>query len=270
MKHLLTISGTFLFLCVASFAQAEEADFAKTLDGLMPKLNAEKISDRHDAQKTLFAICLKRGTPGQEEQRVEACEALAQKLGTDMSTQARVWLLKPLEYIGREECVEAITPLLSDKESLVRDAARRALANNPAEAAEKVLVATMQKSKDSKFRAALIHSLGFRANNSSIAPLSAELTNKNEQVAIAAARALGKIATPESAKALLAARGKATGELKSWMGDSCLLCADQLQKEGKSAEAIDIYKQISLSKENKALRVAALRGLFKAKQNSGK
>jgi len=35
--------------------------------------------------------------------------------------RARIWLLKQLERIGREECVEAVAKMLDDQDPLVRD-----------------------------------------------------------------------------------------------------------------------------------------------------
>ena len=93
-----------------------------------------------------------------------------------------------------------------------------------------------------------------------------ENTSKEQVVAIAAARALGKIATSEATKALAAAREKATGELKMRIEDSYLLCADSLLKQGKKAEAAAIYKQVSQAHESGPLRLAALQGLLKAGQ----
>jgi len=269
MKHLRTITAALMLLFSASAAQAEDADFAKMLDGLMPKLSAEKIADRHGAQKTLLSTCLKLGAPGKEKQRAEACSVIAKKLGSNMAVPARVWLLKQLEFIGLAESVDAVAALLGEKDTLVRDAARRALANNPEKAAGAKLLARMPSEKDAKFKAALINSLGYRAEASSVSALSTELANKDQTVAIAAARALGKIATPDAAKSLSAAREKAAGELKLWIGDSLLLCADDLKKQGKSAEAIALYKQLSGPKESKHVRVAALQGLLQAGKKVG-
>lgn len=270
MNRISIVSGLCFVLFASTFSRAEDAPFAKTLDELMPKLSAEKIADRHGAQQSLLRTCLRLGAPGKEKQRLEASQAIAKKLGTNMTAPARVWLLKQLEFIGRAECVDAVAVLLGDKEPSVRDSARRALANNPAETAGARLLAKMQGEQDAKFKAALINSLGFRREADSAKALIAQLASKDQIVAIAAARALGKIASPEATKGLLAAGGKTSGELKRWVGDSCLLCADRLLKQGKSAEAAAIYKQLSQSKDNVPLRLAAVQGLLKATQSGKK
>ena len=255
--------GMTLFFAAAATVVAEEAPFQKQLDELLPKLGAEKIPERHGGQRALLQYCLELGAPGKEQQRAEACKLITAKLGGELPTPTRVWLLKLLEYIGRAECIDTVAGLLSDKDALVRDAARRALANNPEKEAGVKLLGEMQHATDAKFKAALINSLGHRGDAASVDALSVELANKNRAVAIAAARALGKIATPDCAKALAAAREKASGELAMRIGDSWLLCADHYAQQGKSAEAAAIYRKLSQSTENRALRLAAVQGLLK-------
>ena len=51
---------------------------------------------------------------------------MAEKLGPSTPVPVRMWLLKQLERIGRSECVDAMAPVVTDGEKLVRNAAIRA------------------------------------------------------------------------------------------------------------------------------------------------
>jgi len=253
-----------LLVAGASSASAQQKSLEETLDGLLPGIGAEKIPDRRDSQQQWQKICFELGAPGNEAARAEACKLMAGKLGGDTPNPARIFLLKQLQFIGRGECVDAVAALLDDKDRSVRDAARRALAANTEPAAGAKLVAKLQSTNDNKLKVGLLNALGYRAEAAGVPAAVKELGNKDQAVAAAAARALGKIATADSAKALAAARGKAKGELRFRICDAWLLCADKLLEEGKTAEAVAIYKQLSRPEEAKNIRLAAQQGLLNA------
>src|SRR5262249_4244398 len=92
--------------------------------------------------------------------------------------------------------------------------------------------------------------------------VAAELDAKEADVATAAARALGRVATPEAAKALAKARGKAEGKVRLAVTDAYLLCADRLLDDGKREQAAAIYRELNKAAEPRPVRLAALRGLL--------
>ena len=73
---------------------------------------------------------------------------------------------------------------------------------------------------------------------------------------------MGKIGTPEAAKALAAAQDKAKDEMRLAIGDAYLLCADKMLKEGNAKEATAIYKELSNPQQPRPVRMAALRGML--------
>lgn len=248
----------------ASFGLAQEKSLKETLDELLPGMSAETIPDRKGPQQQWQEICFRAGAPGNEATRAEVCQLMAEKIGPDTATPARIWLLTQLERIGRAECVDAVAAALDDKDPLVRDGARRALTNNPAPEANAKLLSKLQGTGDNKLKVGLLNSLGYRADAASVAAVAKELTNQDQDVAAAAARALGKIATADAAKALAGARTKAKGDVRFRISDSCLLCADNLLKQGKAKEAAAIYTELNKPDEAKSIRLAAVQGLLKA------
>ncbi|MEE8452904.1 MAG: HEAT repeat domain-containing protein [Thermoguttaceae bacterium] len=266
MKRSKIIGFVLLGVVIAAVsAQAqEEKSLEQTLDELLPAMGAQKIPDRRDAQQKWQEICFQAGAPGNEARRAEVCKLMAAKLGPDTAQSARLDLLAQLQRIGRAECINAVAALLSDGDAKIRDAACRALAGNPAPEANTKLLAGLQNAADARLKTGLLNSLGYRGDAASVGAVAKELANRDQAVAAAAARALGKIAGNDAAKALAAARTKAKGNLRLRISNACLLCADSLLKEGKKKEAIVIYAELNKPAESKAIRMAAVQGLLKA------
>jgi HEAT repeat protein len=225
---------------------------------LLPGLAAGK----NDAQQKWQEICFRLGAPGQEAQRREACQLMAEHLDAGTANVARIWLLKQLERIGRDECVAAVAACLDDKDDLVRDAAVRCLANNPSPAATGQLLARLPGSSG-KAKVGLLNALGHRADPAAVEAVARELADKDTSVAIAAARTLGRIGTPSAARALAEARPGTADALRLAIGDAYLRCADRLLAAGKTAEALAIYKELNQPKEERPLRLAALQGVLR-------
>ncbi len=254
-------------MCVmagASFGWAQDKSLKETLDELLPGMSAEKIPDRKGPQQQWQEICFQAGAPGNEAKRAEVCELMTEKIDPETAKPARIWLITQLERIGRGECVDAIAEALDDKDPHVRDGARRALTNNPTPEANARLLAKLQGTGDNKFKIGLLNALGYRADAGSVAVVAKHLTNRDQGVAAAAARTLGKIATADAAKALAGARTKTKDEVRFRITDSYLLCADNLLTQGKTKEAAAIYAELNKPDEAKPIRLAAVQGLLRA------
>ena len=261
---------TALVFCVtaaAAAALAEEKKEGKSLkvvlDELLPGMGAEQGYE--GPQQQWQEICFQAGAPGNEARRAEAGRLMAEKLGPQTPVRARIWLLTQLERIGREECVGAVAAVLDDKDPLVRDAACRALANNPAPDAGAKLRAKLAATADNKLKIALANALGFRAEPASASVLGKELQDPDTAVAAAAASALGKIATSEAAAELRRAPVNIEGEFRLRFLDACLRCADRLLREGSAAEAGKIYAGIARhAPPNEPIRLAIMQGRLNA------
>ncbi len=235
-------------------------DFEK----LLPGMGDKDLNRQREAQQAWQQTCFELGAPGQEAQRTEACSLMATHVGTDTPKPTRVWLLKQLERIGGAESVDALSTAADDKDAHVRSGALCALANNAAAGAGAKLAAKLSGANGAA-KVAVINALGYRTDSGSAGALTKELTNSDDAVAIAAAKALGKSASADAAKSLAAARGKSAGEVRRWINDAYLLCADRLLADGQEKEAAAIYAQLTGEKESEATRAAAQRGLSLAK-----
>jgi len=241
---------------VATGVRADEAELKKTFEALLPGMGQEQ------AQQKWQEICWNAGAPGHEAERSQACKLMAEKLGPGTPAPTRVWLLKQLERIGRGECVEEVASVVSDNDRLVRDAAIRALANNPDSAAGDKLRAAYTAAGDDGLRVALANALGFRGEPASVAVLTKQDFGdvKEPAVVVAVARALGKIGTPTAIAALGSALEQTRDPVRLQVGDALAKCCQRLSAEDKTAEARTIAKV--LYRPDQPARLAGLEGLL--------
>jgi HEAT repeat protein len=252
--------------CVSMLAADEptEPSVLQQLEELLPGMSERDIAARRSSQQQWQDICFQAGAPGNQQQRLACCHAMMQKLGPEISDPARIWMLTQLRTIGNAECVDAVAACLDDDNEHVVDVARRALANNPASAATEALAHWLQQTKHTALKVGLLNALGYRGDTAATDTVAGELSDGDQAVAIAAARALGKIGGKRSAEALAAALNKAQGQFRIHVADSYLLCADALLQQGNSAEALAIYRTLNQPDEPRAIRLAALRGAIVA------
>src|SRR5262249_10952754 len=152
--------------------------------------------------------------------------------------------------------------VVTDSDRLVRDAAVRALANNPAPAAGDQLRAAFKATQDDGLRLALINALGFRAEPASVEVLARGdyPKAKDPAVPVAVCRALGKIGSPEAISLLKTARKELGGRAGLEAGDALACCARKLIANGQVAEARAIAE--SLYKPAEPARLAGLEVLL--------
>ena len=283
MRFCRAILVAVLVLAVGSSAAlAAEQSFEQLLDQLLPGMGAEKIPDRQAPQQTFQNACFQVSSPGNEAARAAACRAIASKLGPETAKPARIWLLKQLEFMGGEECVDAVAALLAEKDPDVRDAARRALENNPARSVNDRLLAVVKTAEGLNWRVALVNSVGSRRDLRSVSDLALLLTDKQPAVVAAAANALGKIGASEALKPALMgpslrktepfARVEAVNAhieklppaLCARIADAFFRSIDKLTKEGKAKQAADVFSQFDQFKLPRPSRLAAQQGMLNA------
>jgi HEAT repeat protein len=244
-------------------AKPGPASLQQEFDRFLPKMASDNLGEREKAQQGWQEICTKAGAPGNEAMRAETCKLMIQKLDSQTPNITRLWLLKQLQAIGHGECVDAVAAVLDNKDELVRDAAVRCLATNPAAEATAKLIAKLPGASG-KFAVGLANALGYRTDTTAVESLAKLLNyNTDAAVVIAAARSLGKIGTPEAAKVLAEARSHAKDRVRLEIADAWLHCADQWASQGKTESATAIYRELNKKDEPRPIRLAALHGTLK-------
>jgi HEAT repeat protein len=166
-----------------------------------------------------------------------------------------------LSEIGTADSVPALAELLSDKD--LSHMSRYALERIGGPESVKAMRDALPK-VSSALKAGIIESLGARRDGSSVDALSALAGDADKTIAFAAINALGKIGSPEAAKSLGDIVKKAPDGLKLIAADACLACAERLSDDGKKAQAMVLYKDLSGEDQPKYVRLAATRGLLAA------
>ena len=119
------------FVFVTGNAAFGQTDFAKKLAEWMPGISDENIEKRSGPQNEWHKICLQAGAPEKDAERKAICSAMLGALKSSDNQVARLFLVRQFEKIGREECVDEIAEIMMSGRGDLRDAARRALTNNP-------------------------------------------------------------------------------------------------------------------------------------------
>ena len=182
---------------------------------------------------------------------------LAAVLSTKASRAAKNYVCRALRVIGTTASVPALAALLPDKE--LSHMARFALQSIPGPESAQALRDALPKLQGA-LKIGVIQSLGARQDAASVDALEPLLTDADQSVAIAAARATGNIGSPEAATVLASLTKKAPSENKPAVADAILACADRLCAGGKVDEAsAALLVLIAPSGQSRQLRLATAR-----------
>ena len=148
---------------------------------------------------------------------------------------------RELQIIGTQACIPALADLLTDAK--LSHLARCALEPMPYPQAGQALRDALGKA-GGPTRIGIITSLGFRADAQAAGALARLLSDKDTDIAAAAAAALGKIGTAEAASALARLRAGAKGPLRGVAAEASLTAAERLLKQGKAKDAAAICEDL--------------------------
>ena len=255
-----------------------KVDAGGELDRLIPCMSSPDLAERERVQREFEQLCLSFSIPHPrvedqlasqaEDWRLALCRAMIARLGPETPRLSRVWMLRQLQNIGREESVDALAALLDDEDERIREPARRALQSNPAPAALVALGAALERTDEPAWQIALINALAARHDAAAwkwLLPLSEAA---DTDVADAAIAALGDVADagvyaqshvfwqPDDP----ARRERATAAL--------LRIGERLVANGDTKLAERLFRDIYESPLPHRLRAAALRGLAMADQRA--
>ncbi|MCX8156065.1 MAG: HEAT repeat domain-containing protein [Verrucomicrobiae bacterium] len=179
-------------------------------------------------------------------------------LKSNADRSAKAAACRQLAIVGGASAVPVLAELLTDEE--LSHMARYALEPNPAPAVNPALREALGKTRG-RLKVGIISSLGMRRDAQAVPALSALLTDADGDVAQAAARALGQIATPEAVSALEKAVGQAPPAHQVAFCEGLFRAAESLAAARKTTEALRVYQRLrALSPAPHQVRAGALRG----------
>jgi len=174
------------------------------------------------------------------------------------SFAARQYLCKELSIMGTDASVPTLAKMLRKSETA--DIARYALERIPGAVVDAELIKAISKTKGT-VKIGVINSVGNRRIAAATAVLKNALKDKNAAIAGAAAAALGKIGTAETATILGEALVAAEGSLRADIVDAYLQNAAHFVQAGEKNNAQSIYQMLFMETETLPTRTAALTGL---------
>jgi HEAT repeat protein len=239
------------------------AAFAADFDALLTQVTSYDYGDSREALTSLSATL--REASGDELKLAEYEKAMLAVVGSKEATfAAKQFLCKELSIMGTEQSVPTLAQLLKKDETA--DIARYALERIPGDAVDAALLKAMKKAKGTT-QVGIINTIGERQIEAATKGLGKLVTKKEADVAMAAAAALGKIGTDESATILGAALPKVEGNVRDVVVDAYLKNADAFLKAGNKSKAEAIYTPLFAATESTPTRSAALTGLIKTVDN---
>lgn len=198
------------------------------------------------------------------ESRKHCEEQLAEFLGSNATLASKMAVCRHLREIGTSLSVPILERMLLKKEA--SDLARYALEKIQGPAADSALIQGLSQT-EGKIKIGIISSLGQRRAQKSVPALEKLLYDPDSPIALAAAVALGNIATPDASTTLSKALGKTSGDLQSQVGSSLLKGGEQSIASGDRKTAIKLFNRVLSVKLPLAIHQAAVKSKIAASGN---
>ncbi len=184
----------------------------------------------------------------------------------DSSKPEKAITCKKLAVFGSADAVPVLATLLNDEELI--SWARIALEAIPGPEADEALRKGMQTLKGRSLLG-VINSIGVRRDAVAVPELTERLKDKDDQVASAAAVALGKIGNGPAIGSLRQALATAPKAVRSAVAEGCILAAERLLADGSASDAAQLYAQVREAEVPKQRIVEATRGAILAQGSQG-
>ena len=203
-----------------------------------------KAAQTRDEESAKLVAVLRSNAP--EFDKAKACQRLA--------------------VVGNRDAVPVLAGLLADER--LSHYARFGLEPIPDPSVDDALRQALGQLKG-KLLVGVIDSIGVRKDAKAVDSLTARLSDADPDVATAAAAAIGRIGTPQTAKILQQTLATASKTIRPAVADAALACAESLAAHGQRTEAIAIYDALRQADLPRHLRIAATHGAIVARQADG-
>jgi HEAT repeat protein len=265
-------TGTLLFILSVTallgfsvLAAVAPIDQDQSLEAILEKLAHHRYNQDNDTVLELQAyIRVHRQTP---EGRTH-CEKLLLELLQGEATEDGKWeACRQLRSLGSDASVPVLKKMLTPEET--SEMARYALEKIPGTAADRAILGALGSSSG-KIRLGLISSLGHRSSRQAVAGLARIAGEPDEEAAVAAVTALGRIATQDAALSLVPFLKPGKGQLRISAAASLLKCAEVFQAAGETDMAFQFYRQLLGSDVSLSTSRAALQGWISISGDKGR
>jgi len=195
--------------------------------------------------------------PAQQAGAVDPASLIATLQSADASLHDKALACKQLAVVGDESAVPVLASLLADER--LSHYARFALEPIPGKAVDAALRDALGK-VPGLLKLGVINSIGVRRDAEAVPALKELLASDDLALADAAASALARIGTPDSAASLIEALATAEGQRANIIADALVVGADVARRDGNQDQAVTMYRAIRGAKLPSRYIVAALHG----------
>lgn len=185
---------------------------------------------------------------------------------SDAPPQDKAIPCKQLAIYGTAKAVPALASLLTDAD--LASWARIALEAIPDQAADEALRQALGKLKG-RLLIGVVNSIGVKEYAKATDDLTPLLKGADQEVASAAAAALGRIGTAKAAAALQPLLGVESEALRSAGAEGCVRCAEKFLAAGQADEAITLYDTVRKANVPRQRVIEATRGAILARKSGG-
>ncbi len=241
----------------AAWRRAGEMD-PQVIPALAKLMESNQPGVVRAAREALEVITHSVGVAGSARRRAVVKQFLA-VLESNRAEAVKTHLLRQLSLIGGDETVPVAAKFLKDPK--LREEAAFCLERIPGAAADSAIAGAIAAAPDD-FKARLLAALGHRRSEAGVAHAARAMQSSNKELAVAGAKAWGRIGKKTAAAVKLPERAGLTEWQKTELLDSQLRFADAQAAAGNVAEAISIYKAF-LDEKEEHWQCAALVGLSK-------
>ena len=209
-------------------------------------------------------LALSSFAPAFGQQKTYQESDLIAVLKSDAAKAQKAITCKRLAVFGSEKAVPELGKLLADPE--LSSWARIALEAIPGSSVDETFRAAMEALTGRQL-IGVINSIATRRDAKAVEGLSKHLDNANEQIAAAAAIALGRIGDAASQQALESSLSGGPADVRSAVAHGCILVAERLLESGQSQEAARLYDKVRQADVPRQRVLEATRGLILAQQS---
>ncbi len=240
-----------------------EAAYGQVLDAMISAKDFPEPGRKspRSPKAVLDEIVRRAMSPQKAAQRAALARAMLDRLEKGGPLNERIFYLRQLAVIGGDESVGPIARLLGDPDSTVRQYALGALEGNPSAAAGRALVEALRSAGEPGWRIAVIHALGRRREAAAEDALGELTADRDDDVASAAATALGYLGAAVPERALAAAKSQRSEKRDAAFTHAALLRAERLAQRGDNEAARAAYAGVFATAKASQLRAGALSGL---------
>ncbi len=185
---------------------------------------------------------------------------------SDAPPQNKAIPCKQLAIYGTAKAVPALAALLTDAN--LASWARIALEAIPDQTADEALRQAIGKLKG-RLLIGVVNSIGVRAYAKATDDLTPLLKGADQEVASAAAAALGRIGTAKAAGALQPLLASEAEALRSAGAEGCVRCAEKFLAAGQADESIKLYDIVRKANVPRQRIIEATRGAILARKSGG-